>query len=75
MDNYKIGVIKKPIIFWSGIDQDDKDSEWGKIGMQVIIRGVTDNHYFISDPTGVIEPIYALKYLIEEFTIKWQRLR
>lgn len=75
MEGYKIGVIKRPIIFWTGPNMEDKQDEWGHIGMPVIIKGLTESHYNISDPAGVLNPIFAVKDRIEELIIKWKRLR
>lgn len=74
MDDYRIGTIKRPIVFWTGTNMED-GYEWGQVGMMVIIKGLSDNHYNIADPAGLLEPIFALRQLIVEVPIEFKRIR
>lgn len=75
MGDSKIGVISGQIALWNGNPKNDAFKIWGHVGMVVTIKGVTENHYNIADPDGVLEPIFATKRLIDEVSVKWKQLR
>lgn len=74
MDDIKIGVIKKPIMIWKDINS-GAGCEWGHVGMMVIIKGISDTHYNIADPAGSLEPMFAIRRLIDEIQIEFKRMR
>ena len=75
MGDLKIGVIKGQIALWNGNPRNDTFKIWGHVGMVVTIKGITENHYNISDPDGVLEPIFVTKRLIDEVYVEWKQLR
>jgi hypothetical protein len=76
MGGVKIGVIKEPIMIrWRDNELRENSSEWGYVGMPVIIKDISQHHYNIEDLYGVLNPMFANKKLINEVEIEWKQIR